>query len=210
VPIIVTVRPFASVVAIVAVAAIGATALSGCDTKVGTAGIVNGGRISETTVSGYLTPQAQSVQLTTGQTIAPRSFVLQWLVNTQVVNRVLAHNNISPTPADIDQAQQAALSGATEADLLQELTSRGYKASFEQVYLNGVALFQLLSKVPDVTDAASLEAAMAKAGVTVEINPRYGVWSPTQFYVNSDLAANLPPYLKATGGTSTPTPSPTG
>lgn len=205
-----TVRLLAPVAAIAAVAVIGAGVLTGCDTKVGTAGIVSGGRISEATVSGYLTPQAQSVQLTSGQTVAPRSFVLQWLVNTRVVTRVLDDNNLTPTPSDLDQAKQAALGNNTEADLLQELVSRGYRASFEQVYLNGVALFQLLSKVPGVTDAASLQKAMADAGVTVEINPRYGVWDSSQLYVNSDLAANLPPYLKATGGTSSPTPSPTG
>ena len=63
-------RRVAAVVAAAAIVPLVASALSGCDTKVGTAGVVSGDRISEATVSSYVTPKAQSVQLNNGQTIA--------------------------------------------------------------------------------------------------------------------------------------------
>jgi len=42
------------------------------------------------------------------------------------------------------------------------------------------------------------------------VNPRYGKWDSTQLALNSDLASNLPPYLKASSGSPSPTATPTG
>jgi hypothetical protein len=200
------------VVAVAAASSVVATLLTGCDTKVGAAGIVSGDRISETTVSGYVTPQAQTIQLTTGQKLAPRSFVLQSLIGSRVAEQVLAANGATPSEAAINEAEQAALGQGSEEQLVQALTTRGFKASFEPVYLRTVALGQLLAKVPGITNQQELQSALTKANVTVQVNPRYGTWNASQFALDSDLAANLPDFLKVSGGSAaaTPTPTPTG
>ena len=204
------VRRVAAVVAAAAVIPLVASALSGCDTKVGTAGVVNGDRISEATVSGYVTPKAQSVQLNNGQTIAPRSFVLQTLVNTRVAEKVLAAHGMTPSEQEIAAAQQLALGTTTEAELTQAITARGYAPSFVPVYLRSVAFSQLLSQVPGITEQNGLQDALSKANISVDVNPRYGTWVSNELALNSDLSANLPPYLKATTGSATPTATPTG
>ena len=177
------VRRVVAVLAAAAIVPLVASALSGCDTKVGTAGVVSGERISEATVSSYVTPKAQSVQLNNGQTIAARSFVLQTLVNARVAEQVLAAHGMTPTDQQIAAAQQTAL---------------------------GQALSQLLATVPGITDQQGLQNALSKANVTVDVNPRYGTWDSTQLALNSDLASNLPPYLKASSGSPSPTATPTG
>jgi len=200
----VRVRRVAAVVAAAAIVPLVASALSGCDT------VVSGERISEETVSSYVTPKAQSVQLNNGQTIAARSFVLQTLVNARVAEEVLAANGITPTDQQIAAAQQAALGQANEDQLVQALAARGFAPSFEPVYLRAVALSQLLATVPGITDQQGLQNALSKANVTVDVNPRYGTWDSTQLALNSDLASNLPPYLKASSGSPSPTATPTG
>ena len=204
------VRRVAVVVATVAIVPLVASVLSGCDTKVGTAGVVSGDRISEATVSSYVTPKAQSVQLNNGQTIAARSFVLQTLINTRVAEQVLAAHGLTPTEQQIAQAQQTALGQSSEDQLVQALATRGFAPSFEPVYLRAVALSQLLATVPGITDQQGLQDALSKANVTVDVNPRYGKWDSTQLALNSDLASNLPPYLKASSGSPSPTATPTG
>jgi hypothetical protein len=172
--------------------------------------VVSGDRISEATVSSYVTPKAQSVQLNNGQTIAARSFALQTLINTRVAEQVLAAHGLTPTEQQIAQAQQTALGQASEDQLVQALATRGFAPSFEPVYLRAVALSQLLATVPGITDQQGLQSALSKANVTVDVNPRYGKWDSTQLALNSDLASNLPPYLKASSGSPSPTATPTG
>ena len=155
------VRRVAVVVATVAIVPLVASVLSGCDTKVGTAGVVSGDRISEATVSSYVTPKAQSVQLNNGQTIAARSFVLQTLINTRVAEQVLAAHGLTPTEQQIAQAQQTALGQASEDQLVQALATRGFAPSFEPVYLRAVALSQLLATVPGITDQQGLQTMVA-------------------------------------------------
>jgi hypothetical protein len=205
----VIVRRVAAVVAVAAIVPLVASALSGCDTKVGTAGVVSGDRISEATVSNYVTPQAQSVQLNNGQTLAARSFVLQTLVNTRVAEQVLAAHGMTPTDEKIAAAQQLALGDTSEDDLVKALTTHGFDPSFAPVYLRAIALSQLLTEVPGITNQQGLQDAMSKANVSVDVNPRYGTWNSKELALDSDLASNLPPYLKVSGS-ATPTPTPTG
>jgi len=76
--------------------------------------------------------------------------------------------------------------------------------------VDGVPLSQLLATVPGITDQQGLQDALSKANVTVDVNPRYGKWDSTQLALNSDLASNLPPYLKASSESPSPTATPTG
>jgi hypothetical protein len=117
---------------------------------------------------------------------------------------------MTPSEQEIAAAQQLALGTTTEAELTQAITARGYAPSFVPVYLRSVAFSQLLSQVPGITEQNGLQDALSKANISVDVNPRYGTWVSNELALNSDLSANLPPYLKATTGSATPTATPTG
>ena len=159
-----------------AAAALAATALSACDSKVGTAAFVGDDRITESTVSGYLTPQAVPFTTSTGATIVPRSAVLQTLVQRKLFDRALQDHGGPATPSELAEGRAAILQGSTEQEQTAQLVKDGFKSDFVPVYLDTFSLEYVLAKRLNASSSAEILTAMQKLGVPVTVNGRYGAW----------------------------------
>ena len=160
----------------VVAAALAATALSACDSKVGTAAYVGGDRITESTVSGYLTPQAVPFTTSTGATIVPRSAVLQTLIQAKLFDRALQDHGGPATPSELAEGRAAILQGSTEQEQTAQLVKDGFKSDFVPVYLDSFSREYVLAKRLNASSSAEILAAVQKLGVPVTVNGRYGAW----------------------------------
>ena len=112
-------RKLTSLVA-VAGAALAVVGLAGCDSKIGTAAVTGGHKVTDSDVTRYLTAKAKpfSVQSSTGaaQTIVPRSYVLTAIIREQLFTKTLAATKGGlPSESDLTSAQQQLTQGATQA-----------------------------------------------------------------------------------------------
>jgi hypothetical protein len=203
-------------VAIVA-ATTAAAVLSGCRSNVGVAATVNGDRISESTVSKYVThegadPSVAAQAEQQGQPLsAPQPFVLRILILASLFENALAKNGGVPGSGALaavhDQAAQAVLqTAAAGRDVEREEGGRleqiGVSASFAPVLVRAVEMNYIL--VSERLKSTPLSTALRKAGADVTVNPRYGAWDPKSLNLDDSDAAGLPGYLKLQ---PTPTPS---
>jgi hypothetical protein len=174
-------------------AAIGLTA---CDSKTGTAAVVNGEKISESSVSDYLTANARPVPVDqNGQTIAPRHFVLQVLVTVEVMRKLLDETGGQPSADQLSSAQDIAAGGASEADLRKQIVDLGLKADFVDQYLLGRELQVVYqSRGPEQDKTNEL-----LSGLAVSVNPRYGSWNAKSGTVEDLGRAQLPDAVNLAG-----------
>lgn len=179
--------------AVAGVCALGAVTLAGCDSKVGTAAVVNGHKISESTLANYVTPAAKPLQSSDGtSSVAPRTFVLQYLIRSQIFERVLNSNNDPVTSDLLDSARTQALAGGSEADLVKQVTGVGLSSSFEKEVLRYQELYTLIgSKL----GADKANAALAKSSDKIVVNPRYGSWNSKTISLTDLSKAQLPSFL---------------
>jgi hypothetical protein len=192
-----------------AVLTLAATALSGCRSNVGVAATVNGHRISESTVSDYVTEQgptakgrAQAAAQNTTPS-PPKSIVLQYLVQERVFEEALRVNGGVPTDPQLtqrhDEATQLFLQnpGGTAFDrtLEQALPDSGIHPSFARLYIRTLELEDVLVQKLRASSLAELAAAVDKAGVAVRVDPRYGSWRASSLSIDSSGSAGLPDYL---------------
>jgi hypothetical protein len=159
------------------IAAVAAFGLSACDTKVGTAAVVNGSKISEVRLNDYLTPSAKPISASDGSSVPARQFVLSSLIRDKVFVRLLDVTGGQPKPADLTKAETTVLQGTTTQELNRNIVGTGLDASFTPSYLHQLELLSVLSG--RITSDAQLNAAMAKAKLDVSVSPRYGTWNPT-------------------------------
>jgi hypothetical protein len=202
-------------------AAVLATAgLAGCRTNVGTAATIDGHRITESDVNGYVTPSGPDAGVAANasknnQVVSPRSQVLQFLIQEQVFSRTLASLGKRPTEAQLaashDQAAsvllQTELTGAAlDRAIRTGLPKSGIEAKFVKVYLRVQELEYAIIQSRQLTQLPELLALIKKADVKVSVNPRYGKWSPRS--LGLDGKAAVPSYLTvqpgAGGAASTP------
>lgn len=171
--------------------------LAGCRTNVGVAARVDGHRISESDVNGYLTPggvdKAVADEATSqgGQISAPRSQVLQVLIQEQLFRKLLAKRGIRPTQSDLakvhDEAAAAVLrtdlrGAALDAALDKRLPAFGIKKSFRPLLLRTQAMEYLFVKAA----GNQAQAELTKAHVPVSVSPRYGAWDPKTLQLGND------------------------
>jgi hypothetical protein len=206
---------------IVAVAAAGTLAVSGlagCRTNVGTAATVDGRRISESTVSSYLTPEGPDKSASqNGQAVSARSQILQVLVQEKVFEKTLESiraNQSLPTESQLtalhDQAASVLLQtnltgGALDKALRQGLPRSGIKASFAKSYLRVQELEFAIIKAKRLSRLPELLALIKKAHVAVSVSPRYGTWDTKNLAVNAK--GSIPSYLSIQPGSGTPAPA---
>lgn len=149
--------------------------LTGCDSKAGTAAVVDGHRITEKELSRYLPANAKPISGGDGSTSIPaKTFVLQYLVRNQVFPKLLAASGAPVTEAQLQAGKAAALSGTSEADLTGQITKAGLDERFEPVLLRNRELLNLLRA--KLTTDKQVNDALAKVKGEVSINPRYGSW----------------------------------
>jgi hypothetical protein len=175
----------------IALAGIGLTA---CDSKAGSAAVVNGSRISETSLNQYITPNAKPITGSDGSSTPARQFVLGALVRNEVFSRMLAVTpGGQPSKAELDKAKATVLSGTTEQSLTQNVTQSGLDATFTQQYLR--ELEQLTILQGRVTTQAQLTDTINKAKLDVSVSPRYGSWNTGSLAVQQLSKKQLPDVL---------------
>lgn len=140
----------------------GALVLGGCAAKPGTAGVVNGERVTENEVS----DAAREYVELTGQA-TDRSVVLNTLMAAEVLPDIAAEHGYAISDGEVTAAydeQAVTLGGEASAD--------GYSAAFIDLG-RYIFLFSQIQSSPDGEQVvAEFTEAMADADITV--NPRYG------------------------------------
>lgn len=197
-------------VLIAAVAAtLAAGALAGCRTNLGTAASISGHRISDSAVGTWLRPEGPSSAAVAaakaqGQTLgSPRSQVLQYLIMQQVLQQTL-DKEAGGVPSDgvlasyHDQATSLLLQtnlAGSELDrrLGAGLQSSGISPGFSKVFLRVEEMEYLLIARKKLTQLPQLTALIRKAGVSVQVSPRYGKWNASQLVLDGKVAT--PSYL---------------
>ncbi|UQX89379.1 hypothetical protein M6D93_05080 [Jatrophihabitans telluris] len=181
--------------------------LSACDTKVGTAAVINGHKITESDLNSYLTSSVQPVPGNNGS-VPARFFALSILVNREIGPNLVAAAGEKPTPAQEAQARKAISDSATTNGIEGQLSKLGFAPKFYQAYLDEQTQVSLLGA--KVTSAQQLAGVVKKAGLNVSVNPRYGGWDARTLSLTEVGKKQLPNAL--TLGTTLPgdaTASPT-
>jgi hypothetical protein len=208
-----------SAVAVLAGLALAVGGLTACDSKVGQAAIVDGHRISESDLGGYVTPAGPSPSVlaaasAASQHVYPKTEVVQLLVQQEIFERVLAKHGGVPSEGSLatlhDQAASTflgtQLTGAQlDTYLAKQQGAYGYSAKYAHLLLRTVELEGALAVKLRAQSLADLTAAVRKQHISVQVNPRYGKWTPSSLSLGSP-ASNVPNFLKL-GGTSSAAPT---
>ncbi len=175
-----------------AVCAAGALILTGCDSKVGTAAVVDGNKISESNVASYLTPNATPLQGADGSSTAPRTFVLQYLIQIKVFEQMLKNAGKPASDDELDAAKATVLQGTTEDALVAQVAKVGLDASFEKVFLRSQ---ELKAVIQTKLGADAANAAVLPAEKSIKVNPRYGAWDAKTISLTDLSRSQLPSFL---------------
>ncbi len=163
--------------------ALSALTLTGCNSKIGTAAVVNGSKISESDVSRYLDPAADDAS-------QARSTALQYQIEQKVLLAALRNKNAVPADADLAKQHDQALSGLFNGQLSGDqatnalqtvLKQNGLKASFGEVIIRTVELEQSYLTAIHADQAQQAVADIVKQKIPVSVNPRYGSWNTSTF-----------------------------
>ncbi|PZS31378.1 MAG: hypothetical protein DLM58_11930 [Pseudonocardiales bacterium] len=206
------VRKSTAAVGLIAALALVMGGLSGCDSKVGQAAIVGGHRISESDLSKYLTPTGPSPSVLAAaskanQGVYPKTEVIQILVQQKLFELTLAKNGGVPTDGELaslhDQAAATflgtQLKGAAFDSYLKSVEGNyGYGSQYAQALLRTIELEAALVVKIKAQSIQDVAAAVNKLNITVQINPRYGKWSPENLSIGAP-SATLPSFIKISG-----------
>lgn len=175
------------------VLALGCLGLAGCDSKAGTAAVVDGHRISEKELSRYVQAGAKPIQGGDGSSTPAKNIVLQYLVRNQVIPLLLTAAGATVTDAELEAGKAKVLAGTTEADLTSQVTAAGLSARFEPVLVRNRELLDVLNA--KLTTAKQFNDALAKVKDKVSISPRYGSWDAARLALLNLGKKQLPSVL---------------
>jgi hypothetical protein len=185
--------PRARSLAVLPVLALSCLSLVACDSKAGTAAVVDGHRITEKELSRYVPGNAQPIPAGQGASTPAKNFVLQFLVRNEVFPMLLAAAGSPVTEAQLEATKAAALEGTTERELTQQIVASGLSDRFEPVVLRNRQLLAVLRS--KLTTDKQINDALAKVKDKVSISPRYGSWDPTSLSVTNLGKKQLPSVL---------------
>lgn len=219
-PIAVRVRKLAAIVGLSAAAALAMGGLTACDSKVGQAAIVGDHRISESDLGKYLSPQGPvpsvlAAAAKAGQSVYPKTEVVQILIQQELFDRALAKNGGVPTKGELatlhDQAAATFLGtqltgAALDSYLKSAQGNYGYAAGYAGALLRTIELEAALAVKVKAQSLADIVTAVNKLHIRVEVNPRYGKWEPKSLTLGGPTS-NIPNFLKL--DSLSPSPSPT-
>lgn len=177
--------------------------LAGCKTNVGTAAVIDGHTVSESDVSKYLTADAQPVaqqDQNTGATtqVSPRSFVVAWLINSQLYAKVISviPSVSDTTTAKLDTQLQKDLAGKSVTQFAESHGLHGFTEDFDRLVLRTQEMIVVLQDAQ--SNGVDVSAAFRKLKFSVTVSPRYGRWDNKQFLFTS--GATVPGYLDVQPG----------
>lgn len=183
-------------------AAVAVVGLTGCDTKIGTAAIVGGHRISDSDVSQYLTAASKpfSVQSQGGapESIVPRSYTLTILIQSRLFSAALAKTKGGmPSEGDLSGVEGQLTQGASDKQQQQQYTKYGFVPSFAAVDLRNSALEQVLAQRLGLTnDITPLLNAVHKLHAGISVSARYGAWNAKSLSVDSAPDDGVPSFIQ--------------
>ena len=196
-----------------ALAALAAAGLTACDSSAGAAAVVGGHRISDSEVASYVRPGATPYpDANSGEQIVPKSYALQTLIDTELIDRAVRANGGAASTADLSSGKQVFLQGAHDTDVEKYYSHLGYTSAFSELLIKEQSLLQVLGhRVHSDRTGAGILAALHKADVPVSVSSRYGAWDPKYYRVLTTSGAGLPGFVTLhTSAAPTPTPQPTG
>ena len=186
------------IVGAVAAALLATTTLTACRTNVGYAATIDGTRISESQVAGYLTPQAQPLSNQSGPSTPPRSFVLQTMIFTRLLPKLIASlPGREPTQAEIGELQRRLLNGVTAQKYVSSRGAKGYTDDFARLLVRSSVYGQVLTTLNQ--QGVNINQALSKLSFPVSVNPRYGSWNSKTYSLNSTGSAGEPTFLRLQG-----------
>lgn len=186
----------------VAAAVLAVTGLAGCKNNVGTAAVIDGHRVTESDVSGYLTQKAQPVieRDANGSTvsISPRSFVVSELINQKLYFKVIgAIPSVSKlTETQLDSQLQSDLQGKSVTQVAESLGLHGYTEDFYKIVLRAQEEVLVLRSAQ--SNGVDVSAAIHKVDFPVTVSPRYGTWD--QKRLEFSAGGRVPSYLDVQPG----------
>jgi hypothetical protein len=182
-------------VAVLAAAAVAATVLAGCDTKVGAAATVGGKTIPESQVNQYLTAKARPIP-TQGGTVVPRSYALEALVLQELLLRSLAAHGGTPSAATIKATEVQLRQGQSPTAVRAGYTRYGFAPKMAEFDYRVHALEQLLGNRTKAANIQALAKVVNAQHIPVSISRRYGKWQPSTLSIATSNGAGLPNMVK--------------
>ncbi|MFL6164091.1 MAG: hypothetical protein ACJ74U_17960 [Jatrophihabitantaceae bacterium] len=185
----------------VALCALGALTLTGCDSKIGTAAEVNGSKISESDVARYLDPAAESAS-------QARNLALQYQIREKLFNTALQRKHAVPSDADLRQLHDVAvsnllgqqLSGAdADQKLHAAMAQNGLKESFADVLTRSFELELYYAKQINANQESAVISDLDKQKIPVQVNPRFGSWDTSTFAFTGLGSKQLPSVVTLNG-----------
>ncbi len=153
--------------------------LTGCQTKSGAAAVVDGQRISESSIAKNLVGSGDG-------TTNARTFVLTYVIKERLFAAYLASTGKVPTDAElaavhddaVNQVLSSSLGTGAAADKLIDtvLAKEGIAVGFRSTVVRSAELEELVIKAVYKTSAAQFYGDVNKAGIKVSVSPRYGSW----------------------------------
>jgi hypothetical protein len=186
--------------------------LTGCQTKVGLAASVNGTELTDSDLSSYVKPGAQSFQTNSGATIVQKTFALQtWLVAQNYAAAIEA-NGGRATAAEDGAARALELGSHQISEVEAQFTKYGFTAKMGDLQLfeltrqiiltqrllgNGASARQAVAALQSSRITPTrLHQVIEKAAPKVTVSPRYGTWSAANLALRSQPRDGLPTFVQ--------------
>lgn len=193
--------PSARRLAVLPVVALLGLGLSGCQSKAGAAAVVDGHKISESSVG-------RSVPTTAKQPDQARRFVLNYLIQQRLFTVALNGHGGAPTDAELRANHDTAVSSllqqqlagtAGDSALKTAVGTIGVSPSFAPVVLDAFERELVLAKRLNVTSVAGIATEVSRQQLRVSVSPRFGGWDPKALGVVNFSKSQAPSVVSFSG-----------
>jgi hypothetical protein len=176
--------------------------LAGCDTKAGTAAVINGQKISEATVSKFVSAGGNDPA-------TARSFVLNYLVREQIFSAALRGRGVDPSDADLTALHDSAISNvlvgqqvsgaAADAVVDTGIARVGAEPGFREPLVRGAELELLLANKIGAQSEKEVLTEIAKQKVSVSVSRRFGGWDAATVTLQGLSKNQVPSFVTLDG-----------
>ena len=189
---------FRKLSATAAAAVLAVAGLTACQSKGGVAAIIDGHRITDSDVAGYMTRKAEPfpAQDANGGTIsiAPRVFVLETLLDERVYTKILQKTPDGlPDEAQLNAAKEQLYGTTADADVAKQYVQHGYTSALSKHALRVQVLLEVIKS--EAQQGLDIQSVLAKATPDVTVSGRYGKWDAKNLQLSTDPSAGLPDFV---------------
>jgi outer membrane murein-binding lipoprotein Lpp len=174
---------------------VGVLVLAGCNSNVGVAGRVGTDKISESQLSGYVTPSASVQRQATAngvQEFDPKPLMLSYLMEQSLLRQALAAKGGQPVGQELSGARDSVVEQyGSEQDLTNQITAAGLTPSAAQLVITVETLGAVLRSRLGGQAPVDFINGMH---VPIYVNPRFGSWDPRSLSV--DAQGGRPSFLQ--------------